>query len=129
MNIRLLTSPEDFQLYDVWVRSHPDRSLWQSLEWMQFQKGLGREPRIYAAFEQDNIVASALVVIDRTTFGWSTWEIPRGPLMNHELRITNHELLHRIIGDAKKDGCISSFLSPAQPIHDSLFMIRDSLCI
>lgn len=126
MDTRLLTSPEALQLYDHWVKAHPEGSLWQSLEWKRFQESLGRKVRIYATMERDEIAASALVVIDRTMFGLTAWEIPRSPLVNNEVRIMNNALLELILRDAKRERCMSLFLSPLQPIHNSLFMIHDS---
>lgn len=126
METRLLTSPEDLQLYGSWVTPHPEGSLWQSPEWKTYQEALGRQVRIYAAMDGDRIVASALVVIDRTSFGLSTWEIPRGPLTmtDGELRMTN--LLERIINDARNDRALSVFLSPTHTIPHSSFVIRHS---
>ena len=116
MEIRLLTTPDDLARYDRWVKSHPDGTLWQSLEWKQFQESLGRTVKIYAAMEGAEIQASALVVIDRTTGGLRTWEVPRGPLgrmENGEWRMEN--LISLIIEDARKDHCISVYLSPSVP--------------
>jgi len=80
MLIRVLSQETDLATYDAWVKRHPQGSLWQSLEWKRFQEALGREMRVYAAMEGQEIQASALVVIDRTAFGLTTWDVPRGPL-------------------------------------------------
>ena len=81
--------------YESWVHTHPDGSLWQSLAWKKYQEALGREVRIYVAEKNQEsndknqdfrqIAASALVVIDKTAGGFSTWEIPRGPLWSGEV--------------------------------------------
>ena len=131
MNIRLLSLAADFALYDTWVKSHPEGTLWQSLEWKKYQEAIGRDIRIYAEFEGDTIQASALISIDRTTGGFSTWDCPRGPLFE-ESGIMNQELweklLHVMIKDAKKDKCLSLFLSPQQSsVHNSKFIIHNSL--
>lgn len=115
MSIRLLTSAEDLALYDSWIKSHADGSLWQSLEWKSYQESLGRTVRIYAvisnqlpvASDEIKILASAMVIIDKTTGGFSTWDIQRGPV-----GIETKDLIQKIIQDAKKDRCISIFLSP-----------------
>jgi len=58
--------------------------------------------------------ATALVVIDRTSFGLSVWDIPRGPVgMNNEPLIMKN-LLEVIIKDAKKDKCLNLYYSPAE---------------
>lgn len=120
MTVRLLSTAADLQAYDAWVRKHPQGSLWQSLAWRDLQKALGRDVRIYVGEEGSRIISSALVVIDRTVFGLSTWEIPRGPLQidNEQLRIDNSFLLHHITRDAKKDGVIALYFSPLTPIFN-----------
>ncbi|NOS68060.1 MAG: peptidoglycan bridge formation glycyltransferase FemA/FemB family protein [Candidatus Peribacteraceae bacterium] len=132
MEIRLLTDPEDLKRYGEWIRTHPEGSLWQSPEWKTYQESLGRQVRIYAAMEGAEIRASALVVIDHTTFGLTTWEIPRGPLgiiENGKLRIENKNFLEKIIRDAKDDRCLSIYCSPVHPfsILNSQFSISRRL--
>ncbi len=84
--------------------------MWQSLEWKEYQEALGRQTRLYGVLENDEIVASALVVIDRTSFGLSAWDIPRGPIGD------GAPLLGTIVGDAKKDACLALTYSPLEPI-------------
>lgn len=127
MPIRLLTSPVDLERYDAWIKNHPQGTLWQSVEWKAYQETLGREVRVHVAEEGNQIVASAMVMIDKTSFGLSTWDIARGPIVNYELGIENYEILmEEIIRDAKKQKVISLFLSPLEPIPDSKFIIPDS---
>lgn len=122
MAIRLLTSAGDLALYEAWIKHHPQGTLWQSLEWKTYQEALGRNVLLYAVTSdrlpvtgnKETIVSSAMVIIDKTTGGFSTWDIQRGPLgphiENEKLIIEN--LLKRILDDAKQDKCISIFLSP-----------------
>ena len=136
MPIRLLSSAEDFARYDTWVKSHPEGSLWQSLEWKKYQEAIGREIRIYADCEGDAIQASALISIDRTTGGFSTWDCPRGPLgplqmENGALRQAQDDrrmenFLKAITTNAKTDKCLSVFFSPALFISHSQFSILNS---
>ncbi len=120
--IRILTSAADLQMYDEWIKTHPQGNLWQSLEWKKYQEALGREVRIYGCFDgacpersrraqhdttHSAILASALVVIDKTTGGFSTWDIPRGPIGQQTDR-----LLAQVIHDAKKDKCMAIYCSP-----------------
>ncbi len=115
--IRLLTSAADLERYDAWVQSHPEGTLWQSLEWKRCQEALGRTVRIYVDDEAGDIRVSALVVIDRTTGGLSTWEVPRGPLAvaGDELRVAG--LIAAIKRDAVKDRCLSLYFSPLAPLE------------
>ncbi len=114
--VQLLKTQADLVHYDRWVRAHPQGTLWQSVAWRQYQQALGKEVRIYAAKSGGEIQASALIVIDRTSFGLSTWDCPRGPVTNDELRITNYELMERMVADAKKSRCMSLYLSPLTPL-------------
>jgi len=85
--------------------------LWQSLEWKKYQESLGRETKIYVVEEGNEITTSALVIIDRTTFGLTSWEIPRGPI-GKDIR----ELIDNVISEAKKEKCFALFLSPPVPL-------------
>ncbi len=113
---RLLVTDADLQKYDAWVRSHPQGNLWQSLEWKRYQESLGRSVRIYAEEEAGNVVASAMVVIDRTAFGLSTWDSARGPLWTNEKK--REPLLEKILGDARQERCMTLYLSaPEKLLH------------
>ncbi len=106
-----LQSPTEPQAYDKWVKQHPHGTLWQSLEWKKFREACGKEVRIYGTVGE----ATALVVIDKTAFGVSTWEIPRGPLARDESRELSAELLEAITQKAKSEGCMSLYSSPTSP--------------
>ena len=113
MAIRQLSSPADLKEYDRWVKAHPQGTLWQSLEWKEYQEALGREVRIY--IEGEPITSSALVVIDKTTFGWSTWDIPRGPLFEEQrTKGKGQSILGEIMNIARKEKTISLYFSPSQ---------------
>ncbi len=132
MTIRLLSSPADLTAYNAWVAAHPHGSLWQSVTWKKFQEAIGREVRIFAAFDEGTIRASALVVIDKTSFGLSTWDIPRGPLgpaemLNAKCKMQNDPvkvLLQTIVDDARKMRSLSVYYSPQQPLLISHFAFR-----
>ncbi len=121
MIVHQLTSAEELNSYNEWIKQHRQGSLWQSLEWKQYQESLGREMRFYAAMEGQEIKASALVVIDKTIMGLSTWDIQRGPLwaMGDEQCAT--ELLQQIKSHASKEKCISIYFSPSTQLkaHNS----------
>jgi peptidoglycan pentaglycine glycine transferase (the first glycine) len=126
VDIRLLTSADDLKAYDTWVKAHPQGTLWQSLEWRNYQKALGRETRIYASIKDGVIHASALVIVDRTALSLCTWDIPRGPLgENENAKMRNETLLKKIVSDAKKDKCIGLYVSPIEPLI-SHFSFRNS---
>lgn len=132
MPVRILTEPHDLARYDAWVRNHLHGTLWQSIEWSMFQERLGRQTRLYVLEEHGEIHASALVVIDTTAFGFSTWDIPRGPVRVEsgkwkvERMLT--DLIDRIVEDAKKDRALCLFLSPPaslSTVHCPLLALSD----
>ncbi len=123
MSVRLLTEPEDFQHYAKWLEGRHEKTLWQSDEWKKYQQALGREVRMYVNEHDGRISASALVIIDTTSFGLSTWDIPRGPLFTKEEH--GRELAHFLLNEAKKSNCMSLTFSPLQPLKHARF--RESL--
>src|SRR3989344_140371 len=125
MPLILLTSEE----YAEWLKNRPETPLWQCLEWKRYQERLGRETRIYGLISNQssqqtskpkNIFATALVIIDRTSFGLSTWDIPRGPTGNKE---SFAELIAGILEEAKKERCIALYYSPFYVIPNTKYVI------
>ncbi len=103
--IRILTPAEET------ARAARGDVLWQSPAWALYQRSLGREVRVYDAGG-----ASALVIIDRTAGGFSTWDLPRGPLWTDQSDPT--ALLERIIQDAQADRCIELTVSPVKALPE-----------
>ncbi|HAI98441.1 TPA: hypothetical protein DCL30_02755 [Candidatus Peribacteria bacterium] len=133
MEILSNPSAEDLKHYDTWLHTCAQGTLWQSLEWKKYQEAIGRGTRLYLTREKGAIVASALVVIDTTTFGLSTWDIPRGPLEmeNGKCKMQNaagQDLLKHFIDDAGQSRCLALYFSPPQPfsIFNFPFPIRPS---
>lgn len=127
MQIHLLSTPDDLQRYGVWVRSHPHGTLWQSLEWKRYQEAIGRDVRIYVQEDGNRIRASALVVIDRTAFGLSTWDIPRGPLGEEAGDgMLESSLLQVLLDDARRDRCMTFLCSPPVDLQLSASGFRGS---
>jgi lipid II:glycine glycyltransferase (peptidoglycan interpeptide bridge formation enzyme) len=111
MNMCQLTTDKELASYDNWVTKNADGNLWQSVERKQYLESLGKEVRIYALKNDEQIHTAALVSIDTTTGGYSTWEIPRGPLGKD-----SSALVQQISLVAKKEKCIALFMSPMQEI-------------
>ncbi len=111
VEIRLLTSAEDLATWDAFVKASPQGSLWQSKEWKSYQEALGRQTRVYGAFQGQRMAASALVVVDTTAGNLSTWEIPRGPIGDGAA-----ELAARIVDEARAEHALLVKLSPATPL-------------
>ncbi len=123
MEIRILTNGTDLRRYNEWILTNPEGSLWQSLERKHYLEACGNSVRIYVAEDDPgHILASALISIDKTTGGLSTWEIARGPLWTKSNQLVT-ALLEKIINDAKDDRCIAVYFSPATvlPAHHDAF--------
>ena len=116
MHTRTLHWPQEQELYKQWIESSAPENLWQSSNWVNVQEALGREVRMYIIEEEEQIIASALVVIDTTMFGLSTWEIPRGPIWNGDEQVAI-KLLEFIVADAKKERCMRMYISPFKSIE------------
>jgi len=127
MEVRQLTSNGDLKRYDGWLRSHPQGTLWQSLERQQYVESLGQQTRLYVAENDSQITASALVVIDKTAFGFSTWEIPHGPIWAEGVeRGALDYLLEIIISDARKNKCFAFYISPINTLLPTPYALRPS---
>ncbi len=129
MDIRILSSAKDLQVYAQWVKNHPHGSLWQSLERKNYLEACGKKVVIYTVPDQEKIIASALVVIDRTFGGLSTWDIPRGPLgpQIDNSKLIIEKMMETILGDAQNDRSMSLFFSPqSKIILNSQFSILNS---
>lgn len=136
MAIRLLTSAGDLALYEAWIKQHPQGTLWQSLEWKKYQEALGRSVLLYAVTSdrlpvtgsEDDIAASAMIVVDKTTGGFSTWDIQRGPLLASSFQLSaSEEFFDVILKDAKQDKCLSVFLSPVKKLEARSYRLTSSV--
>lgn len=113
--------------YERWIRNHPRSTMWQSLERKTYLEALGRTTRIYVAENEGEISASALVAIDTTAFGLSTWEIARGPIWgveDGEWGVGN--LLQQIYDDAHDEDCLTLFISPQLPLPPTPYSLSPS---
>jgi len=97
------------------VSAQAGKTLWQSDEWKRYQESLGREVRVYVLEENQTITASALVVIDRTALGLSTWNVPRGPLCANEK--SGKEMIDFLLSEAENQKCMVLHVSPTEAIH------------
>lgn len=109
MELRILQTPAELQTYDTWVKLHPQANFWQSLERKKYLEALGKEVRLYATGTPD-FQATALVVIDKTSFGLQTWDIPRGPLWRSGVDVRS--FLEAILAQAKREKCMALYVSP-----------------
>lgn len=108
---RLLTSADDLALWASFIQTCPRSNLWQSPEWKNYQEALGRKTRVYGSLMGKNLVATALVIIDRTIGGLCTWDIAKGPLMKSDEQMV-HSLLVHIVEDAETDKAMVLYFSP-----------------
>lgn len=116
--LKILSETADVKRYDEWIKRHPQGNLWQSIEREHYHRARGKETKIYALEQDDRICGSALVLIDKTAFGFSTWDIARGPLIDallaaHDAQTAIDALLERVVRDAKQARCLALYLSPS----------------
>lgn len=99
--------------YLEYAQNQPELPLWQSLGWKTYQESLGRKTRLLGLKNASGkIEVAALIIIDRTVFGLSTWDIPRGPTGDPEFF---EELLLGIVEEAKKERGMAVYFSPFSP--------------
>lgn len=115
IEITLVSTPAQLERYAVWLQKTDPKNLWQSVEWKVLQERLGREVRVYICQQEQSVLASALVVIDRTSFGLSTWDIPRGPITSGNT-MAIEKLLQKIATEAKANKALSLTLSATEPL-------------
>ena len=110
----LTLSPEEY------AKINPETPLWQSLEWKNYQESIGRQTRLYGLKNASGgFSATALVIVDKTAFGLSTWDIPRGPVFDDPE--AGKELINHIKKEAKKDHCMTLYFSPYFPLSSFHF--------
>jgi len=112
MDSRILASAHDLAAWTDFVRACPGNCLWQAPEWKEYQEALGRETRVYGAFDGQKLAATALVTIDATTGGLATWDIPRGPIGSHAAELASH-----VAADARRERALVLRLSPADALN------------
>ncbi len=103
------------QQVDQFVDNHPNGSLLQQSSWSQIKDNWGH--RIVAVTENDQIVASALVLVKKMPLGYKLYYLPRGPILD----FSNHELVKFFFTElgkvAKKDKAICIKFDPLV-VHD-----------
>lgn len=135
VDIRLLTSAEDLAAWAAFVDACPAGTLWQSPAWKGYQEALGRRTRVYGAYDpstssgqpKPSMIAAALVIIDTTAGNLATWEIPRGPIgrAGSDERVAG-SLLDMIVDDAKKEGAMCVYASPAASLPATRYALVTS---
>lgn len=118
-----LAGDSDITMYRGWFQAQKDGLLWQSPEWKKYQESIGRKTKLYLAFKDRSIVASALLIIDKGSFGLSTWDCPRGPVGNEEAIAA---LVSTIKHDAKHEHALAVFYSSVKE-HGALMRLKKSV--
>lgn len=112
MIVREYRKETDDEMYQNWLKVIAPNTVWQSMEWANYCKAKGEQVAIYLAIEGDTILASALCVISVTTLGFSTWNIPKGPIFSSQAAALT--LLEYIVRKAKTTRCIEIYTSREQ---------------
>lgn len=100
----------------------PSALLWQSPAWATFQTALGREARWYRLGG-----VTGLVIIDTTVGGYSTWDLPRGPVLSPQATTDEaKEFLRLLTAEAKSERALALYWSNTDPRLASLTFGRPS---
>lgn len=101
--------------HDEFVKKHPLCSTFQSAKWAEVKDNW--DHALTAVYDDDKIVAAALVLIKHLPLNFCMMYIPRGPVMDYK----NHELVEFYLTSlrkwAKKKKCVFITLDPALPIR------------
>jgi peptidoglycan pentaglycine glycine transferase (the first glycine) len=112
MQINEISSEQELDKYAQWLQTVAPTNIWQSLDWKRYQEALQKRVRIFTVQNNESIIASALVVIDTTTFGYNTWELPRGPVWQENRADAATTLVEYIRKEASKGKCLVLYTSP-----------------
>lgn len=114
MNVRELESSEA-KLLQNFVEAHPYGSIEQSWEWGELQCSIpGREAfHVFGVFEEEKLVASALVIRQKAGLGKTWLWCPRGPLLHNGQGWA--QLSSAIEACARKHGDLFLRIEPGTP--------------
>ena len=111
MKIRRIAIDELSDAQRQWIQGHSYGSFWQSVDRIPYIESVGKEVRIYSSETDEGVLqAAAVVVIDKTVCGYSTWDVPRGPLFDDEE--SARALMLYIKSEARKERCMAVYFSP-----------------
>ncbi len=96
--------------YNNFVIKDKYYSLWQSLDWKNFQESIGRKTFIIGVKEKGEIILTALVIKHDLPWNKSFFEIPRGPL--GDLNRTSKYFFGYLKALSKKENAIFCKFNP-----------------
>lgn len=113
MKFTLYTS--NISAYKQFTQSHRFFSLWQSVEWKDFQESIGRKVFLVGIEKESNVIATALIIKHPLPFQKCWFEIPRGPLIAPDAPPETFDfLLQKIREVSKMENAIYARLNPFQ---------------
>lgn len=102
--------------HDAFVKTHPLCNLLQSSSWAKVKDNWKHE--IVGVYEEDELIASASVLIKSLPLGYTMMYIPRGPIMDYE----NERLINFYFQEMKKWArqykCLFIKMDPGIHIND-----------
>lgn len=109
MNYLFTTNISERQ-HNAFVSSHPDCNVLQSAQWGKVKENW--KSQIVAVFNQEKIVASALVLIKPLSLGFCMMYIPRGPIMDYKDQELVSYFFKQLKKWAKKKHCLFIKIDP-----------------
>lgn len=102
--------------HDEFVKDHPLNNLLQTSSWAKVKDNW--DSKIVGVYDDETLIASALVLIKRLPMGFTMMYIPRGPIMDYE----NERLVRFYFAQmkkwAKKYHCLFIKMDPGIHIND-----------
>lgn len=107
---------------DAFIGSQKRSQFLQSWPWGEFQRALPNKIIRLGVFEDEKILASAQIIERALPLGRKYWYVPRGPIVNIQLPISDYQLILKklfdgIAGQAEKSGVM--FVRCEPPIERS----------
>lgn len=109
------------QEHDAFIKSHPLCNLLQTSDWAKVKDNW--DSKIVGVYEEDELVASAMVLIKWLPMKFSMFYIPRGPIMDYGNERLVVYFMQELRKWAKKFNCLFIKMDPG--IHISDYKIKE----
>lgn len=111
--------------HDEFVKNHPLCSLLQSSSWAKIKDNW--DHRIVGVYENDELVASSLVLIKRLPLSFTMMYIPRGPILDYQNKELVKFYFKSIRKWAKKFNCLFIKFDPGICVKEYLVKNKDKV--
>ena len=113
--------------HDEFVKTHPLCNLLQSSSWAKIKANWDHE--IVGVYEDDNLVASSLVLIRKLPLGFTMLYTPRGPILDYENSALVEHFLQGLKQFAKSKRCLFIKMDPGIHYKDYHFFETPEIAV